>query len=219
MSRNLKLSGALVAVVLLFVVSAFVWSASRGEPSQAAASTGTGQVVRDTSHVLGKRGETEVTLVEFLDFECPSCGAFQPYIEDLRETYAGRVTFVVRQFPLPMHGNAQNAARAAEAAADQGQFEAMYKRLFETQGQWGNNSASQAPLFRTYAQELGLDLAEYDAAVRSTATQKRIDQDVEDGTNLGIQGTPSFFLDGEPFEPDGVEAFRTAIDQALSDAN
>ncbi|GLY15372.1 hypothetical protein Kisp01_23870 [Kineosporia sp. NBRC 101677] len=219
MSRNLKLSGALVAVVLLFVVSAFVWSASRSEPSQAATSTGQGQVVRDTSHVLGEPGRTEVTLVEFLDFECPSCGAFHPYIEDLRQAYAGQVTFVVRQFPLPMHANAQNAARAAEAAADQGQFEAMYKRLFETQGQWGNGTADQAPLFRTYADELGLDLAEYDAAVKDPATQKRIDQDVQDGTDLGLQGTPSFFLNGEPFEPDSIEAFRAAIDQALADAN
>lgn len=66
-------------------------------------------------------------LVEFLDFECESCGALFPIVEQLRSDYAGEITYVVRYFPLPGHVNSMNAAVAAEAAAQQGEFEAMYR--------------------------------------------------------------------------------------------
>ncbi len=216
MSRNLKLSGALILAVLVFVTGAFIWSASRSDSSEAAAQpTGQGQVQRDNSYVLGEPADGGVTLVEFLDFECPSCGAFYPYIEQLREQYAGQVTFVARHFPLPGHSNAMNAALAVEAAAQQNQFEAMYSKMFQTQSQWGNSEQSQAPLFRTYAEELGLDLAEYDAAITDPASTERIQQDMEDGQNLGLQGTPSFFLNGEAYQPESMEEFEAAIDEAL----
>ncbi len=87
-------------------------------------------------------------VVEFLDFECEVCGAVYPVMEELREEYDGEVTFAVRYFPLPGHFNSGNAAVAVEAAAQQGAFEAMYQRMFETQSEWGEGRESEADRFR-----------------------------------------------------------------------
>lgn len=219
MSRNLKISGALVAAVLLVIVTALVWSASRSENSDAAARSATGgEVVRDESQVLGEPGSGAVTLVEFLDFECPACGALYPFVERLRADYRGRVTFVARHFPLPNHRNAMNAALAAEAAAQQEKFEQMYTKLYDTQSTWGGQEADHRATFRGFAQELGLDLRQYDRDLADPATRERISVDVGDGTGLGVAGTPAFFLNGKELRPDSVEEFRAAIEEALSDA-
>jgi predicted DsbA family dithiol-disulfide isomerase len=99
---------------------------------------------------------------------------------------------VARYFPLPGHANALNAAVAAEAAAQQGAFEAMYQEMYETQTQWGEQQDSKATLFRSFAQELGLDMAAYDAAVADPATLERVLSDRDDGLALGVEGTPTF---------------------------
>ena len=174
------------------------------------------QVVRDNSHRLPGATEAKATFVEFLDFECEACRAAYPVVEQVREEYAGRVTVVARYFPIPSHTNAMNAALAVEAAAQQGQFEAMYQRMYETQAEWGEQQESQAALFRTFAEDLGLDLAAYDAALADPATTERIQRDVDDGIALGVEATPTFFLDGEKITPESVEDLREAIDAALA---
>ena len=173
-------------------------------------------VLRADSHRIGPAGDGKVTLVEFLDFECESCGAAFPFVEQLREKYEGRVTFVVRYFPIPSHRNAQNAAHAVESAARQGKFEPMYKRMFETQAEWGEQQVSQAPLFRSYAEDLGLDMHRYDQDVKSSSVAKRVQKDFDDGKGVGVSGTPTFFLNGEKLEATSTEEFIAAIDKALA---
>ena len=122
---------------------------------------------------------------------------------------------MIRYFPLPGHANSMTSALAAEAAAQQGRLEEMYHRLFETQPEWGERQDSQAPLFRSFAEEIGLDMDAYDEAVADPATQARVDSDVQDGIELGVQGTPTFFLNGEELTAQTVEEFWGAIDDAL----
>jgi len=155
------------------------------------------QLIRENSHRVTTPGTEKAQLVEFLDFECESCRAAQPLVEDLKKEFGDRITVVNRYFPLPGHRNSGTAALAVEAAAQQGQYEQMYAKMFDTQPQWGEKQDSQAPMFRTYAQELGLDLAKYDAAVADEKTVDRIRQDVADGKALGVTGTPTFFLNGQ----------------------
>ncbi len=81
--------------------------------------------------------------MEFLDFECEACRAAFPLVEQLRSQYGDRVNFVVRYFPIPAHFNAERAARAVESAAQQGKFEPMYKKMYETQSQWENRRRQQ----------------------------------------------------------------------------
>ena len=153
-------------------------------------------------------------MVEFLDFECESCRAAHPLVEELKQEYGDRITFVNRYFPLPGHRNSGTAALAVEAAAQQGKYQQMAAKLFETQTEWGGKQDSQAPAFRSFAQELGLDLARYDAAVADEATRERIRKDVADGTALGVTGTPTFFLNGKKLVLNTEAEFR----QLLTDA-
>ncbi len=175
-------------------------------------------MVRPNSHVLDDGGEGAVTVVEFLDFECEACGAFYPIVEDIREKFAGQITYVVRYFPLPGHTNSTNAALAAEAAAGQDRFEDMYHRLFKTQAEWGESQESRADLFRGFAEELGLDMAAYDAAVADPETLARVEMDLNEGQALGVSSTPTFFVDGEPLELQQWNDLEDAITQALSTA-
>jgi protein-disulfide isomerase len=153
-------------------------------------------------------------LVEFLDFECPSCGSIHPVVEELKTEFGDRITFVHRHFPLTMHPNSGQAALAAEAAAQQGRYQEMANRLFETQPEWAGSRESQAPLFRSYAEEMGLDLALFDAAVADQQTEERVLADIADGEALGVTGTPTFFLNGEKLTLTTKADFR----QQLADA-
>lgn len=173
-------------------------------------------LVEDNSHRLQTAEDDKVTFVEFLDFECEVCGAVYPSIEELRKEYAGRVTFVVRYFPIPSHQNSGNAAIAVEAAAAQGQFEAMYSKMFATQATWGESQESKAALFRTFAEELGLDMPKFDASVADPATTERVQFDFDAGRALGVEGTPSFFVNDLKVEATSIDDLRKALDSALA---
>lgn len=136
-------------------------------------------------------------MVEFLEFECRPCRATEPLLKKLKTEYGDRITFIHRYFPLPGHRNSNNAALAIEAAAQQGKYEQMVDKMFATQLQWGEQQESHAALFRTFAEELGLDMARYDTAITDDSTKNRIRQDVADGKALGVTGTPTFFLNGQ----------------------
>jgi protein-disulfide isomerase len=223
MSRNAKASIGIVAAVAL--VATLVWALlpSGGDTtaSQPAAVTAPDApqaatiASRPDSRALS-RGSSQVTFVEFLDFECEACGSLYPVIEQLRADYGDRVSFVVRYFPLPNHFNADRAARAVEAAAQQDRFEQMYSTMFERQAQWGEQQTPADDVFRGYARELGLDLAAWDAAYVAPATLDRVRADVADGTALGVTSTPTFFLDGTRLQPRTVQELRAALDAALA---
>lgn len=173
--------------------------------------------VRDTSHRLTDPKKSELTIVEFLDFECEACGAVYPMVERLREEYDDRVTFVARYFPMPGHRNGELAARTAEAAARQGRFEDMYTQLFATQKEWGESQEWKESVFRGYAKELGLDMDRFDADLADPEVAGRVQDDQRDGLGLGVQGTPTFFVDGTRIPtPGSYEVFKALIDDRLS---
>ena len=209
----MKLSIAMIGVAALVLFGFLVFTRGGNEPSSEAASTGSNAelLVREDSPRLAEGGEA--VFVEFLDFECEACLALYPVIEDLREEYGDRVTFVVRHMPL--HGNSVNAALAAEAAAEQGQFEGMYHRLFEAAEEWGHQETSQRATFFGYADDLGLDMDRFAAAYDDPATMERIEQSQQDGQALGVSGTPTFFLDGELLQPQSITDLEEAFDAAL----
>ena len=209
--------GMAVAFVAVLTVVTFVLRLGADDGPVAEASTGDDSVlVREESRVIGEEGGSDVTFVEFLDFECEACGAAYPIVEQLREEYDGEVTFVVRYFPLPGHFNAERAARAVESAARQGRLEEMYQKMYETQSTWGEQQKPKDDLFRDFAEELGLDMERYDADYASDEVKGRVQRDVADGEELGVQGTPTFYIDGKLFQPTSAEDFSTAVDKALS---
>jgi protein-disulfide isomerase len=204
-----------VALVLIASGLIYFFTTDRARSAADAESPPPSAVGAD-SIVLDDGGPDAVTVVEFLDFECEACGAFYPYVEQLRERYAGDITYVVRYFPLPGHVNAVDAALAAEAAGRQGRFEDMYHRLFQSQADWGEATDSRAAVFRDFAADLGLDLDEYDATVADPATLARVQSDVDEGRRLGVRSTPTFFVDGRPVEVRGPDDLPDAIDEAVA---
>lgn len=220
MTRNARISIALVATFAV-VLAGLLWLSRSGDSDEptstiaGSAGPNAAELVHPDSHRLSSVPDGRVTFVEFLDFECEACKAMFPVVEQLRREYGDRVSFVVRYFPLPSHFNAERAARAVESAARQGRFEQMYQRMFETQSEWGEQRTPADATFRGYADELGLDLADYDAAYTDPATLDRIRVDVADGEALGVQGTPTFFLNGERLEPRSYDDLTGALDAAL----
>jgi protein-disulfide isomerase len=217
LSKQIKMSLTLVGVFVLVVAGMLTLSAMRDEPEQTAVAAGESRLVRADSHVLGAEGDTGVTFVEFLDFECEGCRAAYPAVEQLRTEYEGRVTFVARYFPMPGHYNAERAARAVEAAAQQGKFEEMYHRMYETQTQWGEQQTPHDELFFSFAEDLGVDMTQFRADYEDPATAERVADDVADGKALGVEGTPTFFVDGERLEPQSKDDLTDALDAALAD--
>ena len=218
---NRKLTIALALVLALVIgVGLYQTLGRSADPAAEAAPAAAGvvdeRVVREDSHRLSTAADGKVTFVEFLDFECEGCRAAYPVVEQLRQTYDGRVTFVARYFPLDGHFNARRAARAVEAAARQGQFEAMYQRMYETQTEWAEQQVPKDDVFRGFAVDLGLDMDQWDTDYASPEVEQRIQADVDDGTALGVTGTPTFFLNGQLFTPESAEDLTRALDEALA---
>ncbi|MHA7141625.1 DsbA family protein [Arthrobacter sp. Sr33] len=217
--RTMTLPNKIALGFLLLSVLAlvgFVVVSNTNDAAEQEELASTAQVVRENSHRLSTPQEEKAVLVEFLDFECESCAAAYPLVEQLRTEYGDQVTFVNRYFPLPGHPNSMTAALAVEAAAQQGEYEAMYHQMFETQTEWSHNQESQADTFRGYAEDLGLDMEAYDEAITDPATEARVLLDKNDGEGLGVQGTPTFFLDGQLIQPATEEEFRQLIETAIS---
>ncbi len=212
MSKNLRVT---LGLVVLAGIALLVAASVGGDSATAPIDDTDDALVRPDSQRLSVADDDRVTFVEFLDFECEACRAAYPAIEELRSMYDGRVTFVVRYFPL--HRNSEAASRAAEAAAAQGRFEDMYRKLFETQATWGEQSTSQEDVFFGFAEELGLDMDEFRAVYDDEATIDKIQRDQADGEALGVTGTPTFFLNGDKVEvgsfQDLIDLIDTALDQ------
>lgn len=215
MNRGLKISLALSVVFVVAIAVALLVDGKDKESSTVESNAATAELVRPDSHRLSSTVDSKVTFVEFLDFECEACRSVYPAIEQLRADYGDRVDFVVRYFPIASHFNAERAARAVEAAAQQGKFEQMYKRMYETQAEWGEQRTPMDDVFRGFAEEMGLDMAAYDAAYSAPETLDRISQDVNDGRALGVQGTPTFFVNGQRIEPTTYDDLTDALDTAL----
>jgi protein-disulfide isomerase len=218
MTKNTRLTLA-VAAALVLLIAGLLTVNRRDEPrpaTQASGAVDSAVLVRDDSHRLSTAADGKVTLVEFLDFECESCAAAYPAIKQILAAYQGRITFVVRYFPIASHPNAELAARAAQAAANQGRFPDMYAQLFENQTSWSHNTDPQTDVFLGYARTLGLDMARFQRDLDDPATTARVAKDRTDGRAAGVTGTPTFFLNGRQLtqvrtQDDLVAAIDTAL--------
>ena len=155
--------------------------------------------------------DAAVTLVEFSDFECPYCAQFYRTLKQLAENYSRSLRIVYRQFPIRTHPNAYGAAMASLCANDQGQFWAMHDAMFEDQDNLG------AASLREKAEQIGLDLEQYDACLASDRHAEQIERDMREARRLGVDGTPGIFLNGIPLAV-GAPAYSVvaqAIDEEL----
>jgi len=135
--------------------------------------------------------DAPVTMVEFADFECPYCRQTEPNLQKLREQFPDKLRIVYKNFPLPMHSHAQKAAEAGLCAAEQGKFWPYHDKLMaQTPPQL------EVPQLKTLAASLKLDTASFDQCLDSGKEAATVSHDVEQGKTLGVEGTPSFFVNG-----------------------
>jgi protein-disulfide isomerase len=150
-----------------------------------------------------------VTIVEFTDYQCPVCAAAQPSIERLMKEYEGKARLVVRDFPLEQHANAYQAALAAEAAREQGKYWEYVALLLR------NQAKLETPALKEYASQLALDRQKFDAALDSGKFSDQVQRDVRDALRLGVNGTPTIYVNGRRVSENTYESLKAAIDAAL----
>jgi protein-disulfide isomerase len=159
--------------------------------------------------VKGPAG-AKVTVVAFSDFQCPFCSRAVPVMKQIEDEYKGKVKIAFKQLPLPFHDKAHLAAEAALAANEQGKFWQMHDKLF------ANQQALDRANLEKYAEELGLNMTKFKAALDSGKFKDKVDADAKEGAAVGATGTPTFFINGtkvvgaQPFEQ-----FKTVIDTEL----
>jgi len=153
--------------------------------------------------------ENKVLLVEYGDYQCPSCGAVNPHVETLLEEYGDKFTLVFRHFPLTsIHPNAKAAAATVEAAGLQGKFWEMHNQIYANQDDWSSLDVSQrASIFNQYATSLGLNLDTFKTDLASKAVTQKINFDLALGKAAAVSATPTFFLNGEKIDEATSSAF------------
>jgi protein-disulfide isomerase len=169
-------------------------------------------------HVLGS-ANAPVTLEEFGDFECPPCGILHPILKQFEGEFGPtKLRLVFREFPLvPTHAHALAAARAAEAAGLQGKFWEMHDMLYENQKAW-HDAFDVRPIFEGYATRIGLNLEQFRRDNSSEIVEQRIFLDGKRAHSLGVQGTPTVFLNGRevPFESLAPDKLKPLIESELA---
>ncbi len=150
-----------------------------------------------------------LTIVEYADFQCPACAAQHSILKRFIEKYPGQVRLVYRHFPLPQHSFADSAARAAEAAGQQGRFWEMHDLLFENQDKLGPDD------IRQYAVSLGLDATRFENDWNSETASARVSNDFAAGQRLGVNATPTLFINGSPARGAQGEASLEAALQSV----
>jgi protein-disulfide isomerase len=206
-------------IVFLLILVLIIWGlfvAMNRPVSNGLPNVGSPAPVTAVDHVEGS-ADAKVTLIEYGDFECPACAVYASLVEKLVAAEASTSLRVVfRHFPLPQHANAMISAEASEAAGNQGKFWDMYKLLYTGQSDWQDQSDADArKTFDGYATQLGLDQARFDQDIDSPVAKQFIQSEQAEGQTLGIDYTPTFFVNGKIItNPQGYEAFKAIIDSA-----
>jgi protein-disulfide isomerase len=158
--------------------------------------------------------EAPVTLVEYGDYECPYCGQAYPIIKNLQKQLGGELRFVFRNFPITqLHPHAQQAAEAAEASGAQNKFWEMHDRLYEHQQELSNNHLSQHALAIG-----GLDVARFEDEITNHVHAVRVREDFMSGIRSGVNGTPTFYVNGLRYDDSwDEETLLASIRQEISD--
>jgi protein-disulfide isomerase len=203
MRRVLKAT-AIILILAGLAAGASLWLSERTEKDSGSALA--------VGHVRGD-ATAPASLLEYGDYECPPCGSYEPVIGKLLEKYPDALKFEFRHFPLTrIHPNALLAARAAEAAGEQGQFWMMHDRLMSSRSEWAKNPEAEA-LFIDMAKSLGLDIDRFHQSLQSAETESRILKEAARAQADGIAAAPTFYLNGKKIDqvPSGFEGFDQLI--------
>jgi protein-disulfide isomerase len=219
MSKAIK---PLIVIVLAVAVAAgtALLMSRDPEPSPAsdtpAAASGLPKLIATGGGQFRGPSNAKVTLVEFGDYQCPTCAAYHPLVKELLARYPQQLRLEYHHYPLiSIHPNAMMASMAAEAAGEQGRYWEMHDMIYEHQDQWSRKANPEAE-FLTFAGRVGLNQNAFMQALRSPAIQERILEDVVRAREGNLEGVPTFFINGELLDNQySVDYYVKIIDQHL----
>lgn len=158
--------------------------------------------VSSQDHIQGKESAA-ITIVEFGDYQCPYCGDAYPIVKEVQETFGDQIKLVFRNFPLQeAHEYAFDAALAAEAAALQDKFWEMHDAIYE------NQYRINGELFEELAETIGLDLEQFQKDIEADSVKQKVEGDFESGVRSGVNGTPSFYVNGTKFDGGASDLYQ-----------
>jgi len=230
-SNNNGLPLIIIGLVLVVAVGGAWWLYNRNATTKPKANTNSAANTARTPaainalgaqppNMLGSANAT-VTVEEFADFQCPTCGVKHPMMKQLASFYGSRIKFIFRNYPLAIaaHDKAYEAAVAAESAGLQGRFWEMQNLLFTNQQTWSANP-DYRKIWEGYASQIGLDVERFKSDMAGLNAKARVDADLQRGRALNVSSTPSVYINGMllPFEQMTDEGMRAIIDGELQKA-
>ena len=199
-----KVRWIIFSAVIVLVLGGLVIYSRISNPSIDVSNLNTNSVITASAqngqiadHVFGK-ADSKVVFIEYGDFQCPSCGGAYAQVKAATEQYQDKVAFIFRNFPLTtIHPNARVASAAAEAAGLQGKYWEMHDLLYQSQSAWENLTGNQRTAeFVGYAGQISLDEAKFKTDLASSLVNKKISFDQAIGKKIGVDATPTFYLNG-----------------------
>lgn len=197
-------TGAWVAFIVV-VIGVLFYAFKSDEPATPDASSQTASL----------ENAQPVEILKYSDYQCPACKVYIPLENELKREFGDLVTIEYRHFPLGGHQFAELAARSVEAATEQGEREAMHDRIFEEQETWSAGNAGE--LFRQYAEEIGLDMDQFEEDLNSDEIRERVELQRAEGERRQVRATPTYFLNGRRLQqnPQSYEQFRAIVEMVM----
>lgn len=214
---NMKQIGIWAGIIVIFLVTTWglIAMVNSKDSGSTQISTPPPAVSKD-DQVLGASTQVKAVLIEYADFQCPACKNYAPLVKQLKQNFGDDLLIVYRFFPLiNIHKTAMSSSQAAYAAGKQNKFWEMSDMLYENQENW-SDSAKAEDLFTEYAKKLDLNIAQFTDDYNADSTRKFILNQMNSGLSIGINSTPTFFLNGKRIDnPQGYEAFKKLIQDEL----
>lgn len=208
-----------VVIIITIVVLAMVYFVNNSDKENIGENKNSNNsIVLNESDWIRGDVNAKVVIVEYADFECPACAAYHGLVKEMGEKFKDEsVAFVFRHFPLSqIHRNALLSAQATEAAGVQGKFWEMHDIIFETQTDWSEKNNAKE-IFTAYADTLGLNKEQFLSDLDSKVIKEKIAENYKGGAKLGVNGTPTFFVNGNKIQnPRSAEEFEALITKELS---
>lgn len=206
---RIALWSSAIGVVVIVVVGLIWWTGRTPDSPQ------TNQSIDLASEWVRGNPTGKVEIIEYSDFQCPACLSFEPYVKDVVEKYGQDVRLVYRHFPLrKQHPNSDLAARASEAAGKRGKFWEMHDQLFDNQPTW-SPQFNPKDTFVGYAREIGLDPDVFEDDLNAEDVRNAVNQDADRGKELGVNSTPTFYVNGELLQVRKYEDLENRVKELL----
>jgi len=205
------LTSSLLVLAVVGILLYFFWPKGKVEEASTPIPVDI-KLTREYNHKLGP-DSAKVKIVEFYDPECEACAAFYPHVKEIMDIYKNDVQLIVR-YAL-YHGNSLLAAKASDAAALQGKFWEYQAILFVKQAEWSHKEMPATVYFEKYAKELNLDINKFKNDMDDLQRMVTINEDIEDGKKIGVNGTPTFFINGTKLTHFSPESFKISVKYEL----